>query len=346
MAMVGLKNVILAAGLFGISSTGCVSIFNAMANDTSAEMAVIAPEQENSYEPSTEIKVVTYNIAHCRGALTYDNMDQLDQDLTIDSPQQVYKCLDDIAEMLVNEDADIALLQEVDKKAVWSYDIDFMPYLAEKAGMRYYAYGARYDFVWWPFEYQRANGAWIDTVYFNMGNAILSKYPIVSVENKPFDEQSFLDWIAGEEKYLDSVINIEGKNIRVISAHLDSLDSEVRAREALRLANEVRNRGMPTVIGGDFNSILPGARYLMPLDSEMQTDNTMNVLTDSGLFEIYMLNVSPADSRYYTSNTTGLFRTMDYIIPTKDIEIKNYYVVDVELSDHKPVAATLLIGRE
>lgn len=346
MAMGILKKALLAAGILGVSSAGCASIFNALTNDYGAENRVIRETGGNRYEPETEVKVIAYNIAHCRGPLTYDNLDELDQDLTIDSPERVYKCLDDIAEMLVNENAGIALLQEVDKKAVWSYDIDFTPYLAEKAGMAYYAYGARYDFVWWPYEHQRANGTWIDTVYFNMGNAVLSKHPIVTAENKAFDEQSFLDWIAGEERYLDSVISIEGKDVRVISVHFDANNAETREREGRALINEVQSRQMPAIIGGDFNAILQEVRCHMPrYDLQQQNDETMQMLLDSGLFNFYIADVDPCDSRYYTSNTTGLFRTVDYIIPTNDIEIIDYYVVDAELSDHKPVAAVLRISQ-
>lgn len=324
------------------SSLGCVSIFHAMSRDFHAEAGIVSPAAENSYEAETEVKVISYNIAHCRGKLTYPELDDLDQDLTIDSPEQVYKCLDAIANMLIGENAGIALLQEVDRKAVWSYDIDFTPYLAEKAGMRYYAYGPRYDFVWWPYEHQRANGAWIDTVYFDMGNAVLSKYPIISAENKAFDSQGFIDWIAGEERYLDTVIDIQGKGARVISVHLDADDAEIRERESRRLVDDVRGAALPTIIGGDFNAILRQARCHMPgCDPQQQNDESMQILLDSGLFNFYMADVDPRVSSYYTSNTTDLFRTVDYILPTSDIEIMDYYVVDVELSDHKPVAAVL-----
>ena len=152
-----------------------------MANDFSAERGTIEQTVENSYEPSNEIKVITYNLAHCRGSYDFygnnervdelNRMDDLDMDLTINSPEQVYKCLDDVAEMLIREDADIVLLQETDKDATWSYGIDFTPYLAEKAGMDYYAYGSKYDFVWWYFmsiKEQTGNGLTLFTLILEM----------------------------------------------------------------------------------------------------------------------------------------------------------------------------------
>ena len=59
-----------------------------------------------------------------------------------------------------------------------------------------------------------------------------------------------------------------------------------------------------------------------------------------------MLSVDPNNTEYYTSDTENLYWTADYIIPTNDILIKDYHVIDVELSDHMPVAATLVICQE
>lgn len=58
----------------------------------------------------------------------------LTRTFSIKSPSQVYKCLDDFAELIKKENADVVLLQEVDKSSVWSYGIEFMPYIAEKQG--------------------------------------------------------------------------------------------------------------------------------------------------------------------------------------------------------------------
>ncbi|MFA5887778.1 MAG: endonuclease/exonuclease/phosphatase family protein [Candidatus Nanoarchaeia archaeon] len=341
------KKLLLFAGLAGIlSASGCVSIFNAMSNDFTAETGYVGQRAEQQYENSNELKVITYNLAHCRGSYDFygnnervdelNRMDDLDMDLTINSPEQVYKCLDDVAEMLIRENADIVLLQEVDKKAVWSYDIDFMPYLAEKAGMDYYAYGSKYDFAWWPFEHRRANGEWIDTLYFNIGNAVMSKYPIVSADNKAFNEQGFIGWIAGEERYLDTVIDINGEQARFISTHFG--DGLVESR---KMVEEARESAMPFVFGGTLHLVMPAARETCRWTNEKSVGGAQ-ALIDSGLFNMYMQNIDPLDATYFTSDTENMYWTADYIIPTMDVEITDYHVVDVELSDHMPVAATLV----
>jgi len=318
------------------------TLLNALFSDYKAETGVVSSLAENSFEPETKVKVVTFNIAYCKGPKTFEGMSSLAQALTIESPEQVYKCLDNIAEMLKAENTDIALLQEVNKKAVWSYGIDFAPYLSEKTGMGYYAYGAMHDFVWWPSIQKSPNRDVFFNLYFDTGNAIISRFPIISAENKAYDRQSFIGWIVGKERYLDTVIDIEGKNVRAISAHFNSNEAEERVKEARRLVSEAQDSEMPNIIGGDFNAILDEAKPLMPYsDLAQENDITMRIFRESGLFNLYMERVDPADADYYTSNTMNPYRTLDFIIPTKSIEIKEYYVVDVELSDHKPVAAVL-----
>lgn len=343
--MGGFKKALLVAGLLGISS-GCATIFNAMTRDFTAEHAIVGQARERQYGQPEEIKVITYNLAHCRGSYDFygnnarldelDRMDDLDMDLTINSSEQVYKCLDDVAEMLIREDADIVLLQEVDKKAVWSYGIDFTPYLAEKAGMDYYAYGSKYDFVWWPYEHQRANGEWFDTLYFNIGNAVISRYPIISAENKAFKEQGFMGWIAGEERYLDTLIDINGEKARFVSTHFGNglIESRVMIEEA-------GNSKIPFVFGGTLHILLPAARETCSWCSEEYVQAMQNLI-DSDLFNIYMTTVNPLERQYFTSDTENLYWTADYIIPTSNVRIKDYQVIDVELSDHMPVAATLV----
>ena len=321
----------------------CPTMLHAMNRNYEPETGVIEQTMPIC-EPLTEIKVVSFNIAHCRGPMTTGTAFELDYDMSIDSPQQVYKCLDDIAEMLVRENADIALLQEIDRDAVWSYGIPFTKYLAEKSGMNYYAYGARYDFLWFPFPYMRENGKIEMTMHFDMGNAILSKYPLSGCENIAFDGQSIKDWIVGEERYLSCNADINGKNVEIITTNLDAFSADNRIYESYQIIGHLQNEGLQGIIGGDLNALMPDAIPFMPNYNEAGYNETaMESLIASGMFNIYMLNVDPTDPRYHTSNTLGLFQTVDYIIPTKNIEIKDYYVVNVELSDHMPVAATIVI---
>lgn len=328
-----------AAGFLGIAGMLAPTAIHAALSDTKAEVVMLKENENNSYEESTELKVISYNIAHCRGPYDFygkSDLSDLEMDMTIESPKQVYQCLDDVAEMLIREKADIVLVQEIDKDAAWSYGIDFMPYLAKKVGMNYYAYGAKYDFLWGGYPYGGTRG-WSE-LHFNIGNAIMSRYPIISAENKAFDKRSLLDWISGEEKYLDAVVSINGKETRIISTHFNSGEIETR-----RMIEEARKSETPLIFGGTLHLIIPTEEELDP-ELKWCSADAMKLLQDSGLFSIYMLSVDPNDTSYYTSDTENLYWTADYIIPTNNILIKDYHVIDAELSDHMPVAATLVIS--
>ncbi|MDD4877740.1 MAG: endonuclease/exonuclease/phosphatase family protein [Candidatus Nanoarchaeia archaeon] len=328
-----------AAGFAGLAGMVGPTLINAALSDMNAEVVTIEENLNNSYEETTEIKIITYNIAHCRGSYDFygkSSMNDLETNMTIESPAAVYRCLDDVAEMLIKEDADIVLIQETDKDATWSFGIDFMPYLARKAGFNYYAYGAKYDFLWGGYPYGGERG-W-DILQFNMGNAIMSRYPIISAENKAFDKRSLLDWIAGEERYLDAVIDIHGKLTRVISTHFNFGEIETR-----KMIQEAENSSMPLIFGGTLHLLIPTEEDV-PEELKWCKANAMKLLYDSKLFSIYMLTVNPNDTSYYTSDTENLYWTADYIIPTNDIWIRDYQVIHAELSDHLPVSATLIIS--
>lgn len=330
--------VIVALGII----IAAVPLLNAAFSCKKAETGVVNPLSDNSYEASSEVKVLSYNMAHCRGPYDFygktTGLDDLDMDLTIESPEQVYKCLDDFAEFIINEKADIVLLQEVDKDAIWSYGIDFMPYLAEKSGLGYYAYGMKHDFTALPYIRKKADGNRIYWLYYEIGNAVLSKYPIVSAENNGFgEEKTFTSWISGEEKYLNAVIDIRGKMTRVISTHFGRGQAETR-----KIIEETRKSPLPLLFGGTLHIILPSAKETCSWCNSEYSDAMQDAI-DSGLYNIYMLGVNATDSRYFTADTENLYWTADYIIPTKDVEIKDYYVGDAGLSDHLPLTAVLEI---
>ena len=99
---------------------------------------------------------------------------------------------------------------------------------------------------------------------------------------------------------------------------------------------------MPFVFGGTLHILIPAARETCTWCSDEYMVAMQNLI-DSGLFNIYMLGVDALDKKYFTADTENLYWTADYIIPTRDVEIKDYYVADARLSDHMPVAAVLVI---
>jgi endonuclease/exonuclease/phosphatase family metal-dependent hydrolase len=173
------------------------------------------------------------------------------------------------------------------------------------------------------------------------GVAVLSRYPF-EADSVPYSRAGFIGWLIGHNHYLDATFGLGGKRFRVIDAHLDSESEQRRESEALAIISGVREKALPAIVTGDLNAIMPAAKPSMRWRM-FDNDTTMESFIDSGLFSIYMLGIDPADKSYLTGNTEELFKTVDYIVPTKDISIEEYYVVRAFGSDHLPVAAVVIV---
>jgi endonuclease/exonuclease/phosphatase family metal-dependent hydrolase len=162
------------------------------------------------------IRVMTFNIHHGEGT-----------DGKID--------LNRIAEVIVNQKADIVALQEVDRNVERTAHRDLIAELAALTGMKY-AFGKNID-------YQGGD----------YGNAVLSRYQIVKQQNHHYKMLR-----PGEQRgLLQVVLNVEGKRLLLLNTHLDH-----RQDDAERLANidEIKQilgqyKGLPVILCGDFNDI-------------------------------------------------------------------------------------------
>jgi hypothetical protein len=107
------------------------------------------------------LRVATYNIAHGRGLASH-NFQGGGAGLR-------RARLEEIGEGLRAADADIVVLQEVDVEALWSHHVDQSRVIGIHAGLPYRAVQINFDMR-------------LGVTAFRFGNAILSRYPIVSAE--------------------------------------------------------------------------------------------------------------------------------------------------------------------
>lgn len=128
-------------------------------------------------------------------------------------------------------DPDIALLQEVDDGRQRSGFVRQAEVLG-KATKRDWVYGGN----------QMAGSGPI-------GNAILTKYPVVAWKNVR------LPRIDGREQRgaLHAVLDVEGTEISVYSTHLDHRGRRDRIAGAQAIVRAARADKRPTIVGGDFN---------------------------------------------------------------------------------------------
>lgn len=221
-----------------------------------------------------ELRIMTYNIHHGTDKVGNDN-------------------LDSIVDLIEEYNPDIVGLQEVDKNLVRTNFTDQIKYLADKLSM-YYCFGANRSFI--KGEY---------------GNGILSKYPIVDVQNIK---------LQGIETrgLLKSSILIDNNKINFLVTHL-GLDYNERNNQYKVIKEYVDIFEDNLIMVGDFNS----------LGSDPNIIYLQNKLNDSGLKTLNNYN-----------NTLNVYKNksrIDYVFSSKSMKIKGYKLEKVDYSDHFPV---------
>lgn len=185
---------------------------------------------QTPYEVKDELTVFSYNIE--RGHSGNEIIQLLKSEIELKVP-------------------DIILLSEVDKGCGQNMNGEnFARVLADALNI-YYVYGVEFYDV---------------DADCEIGNAILSKYPMGNVRYKRFSNvemyylfnSSGYNYRQGGRSYIAADIKIGEKFLRVYSTHLAAsfFDAELRNEQTKELIEDAKkySYGRPIIIGGDFNS--------------------------------------------------------------------------------------------
>lgn len=186
--------------------------------------------------------------------------------------------------------ADLVGLQEVDEKTERVGGLDTLRLIAEGGGYEYYAFARAMDY---------SGGAY--------GNAILSRYPILSFETVPLFAQGVEPRSVGH-----AVVEIDGVAIDFFNTHLSVEKRDVRLRQLVQL-NELVSHFQNVILTGDFNT------------EEMQDLSLLSTLS----------SVNPrVYSSYYPGNTA-----IDHIFFTSAFTPIDVKMPMLPHSDHYPITA-------
>lgn len=192
---------------------------------------------------------------------------------------------------LVNPD--ILCLQEVDQNTIRSLFLDQPTKLNKDLSMKI-AYGIT-DSV----------------IPGKTGNLVLSKFPILSVENK----------VLPSTRYKRSALKVTLKTpigkVNVINTHL-SLSKKTRQKQIEIIKAWILEDRLPAILAGDFNTT--DMSELEPLLSFLNDPAIITNQTDIKTFK---------DHKYYAR--------IDYIFVPKTYFVKSYMVPSFHFSDHYPV---------
>ena len=211
--------------------------------------------------------------------------------------------LEPIAAALRTWDADVVLLQEVDRFRRRSGFRDQPAWLADRLGMNH-AYGANV--------LRRAEGAGQPRSEY--GLAILSRYPIVDKANTRLPNRPGLE----QRGLLRARIDIDGWLLDVYNTHWQHTSGSMRIAQAAAVRRVVAAGSYPVVLGGDFNAT-PGSP---------PTRTMASLLTDS-----WAAGVGPG----FTAPASRPGKRIDYLMHSAPLVAESAGVLDSGASDHRAV---------
>ena len=272
----------------------------------SNRVGVFKTEARSPNSPPTQaFEIVAFNIAHGRGP-TDSNWEE--------SGNEKHKRVAEIAAFLKQTKADVVVLNEVDFNSTWSGGQNQAQAIAEQAGYHYRVEQRNLDF---GFIY----GSW------RFGNAVLSRFPIREARVVDFPElAAWESWLVGHKRGVVCTIEVgDEQRVDVLAVHIETRSQTLRKDCAKQMIQLATTSDHPLLLAGDFNSIRSAIEPQPPISA-------VDLLADSSKFQFPK---SPAKT--FPSHDPN--RTIDWILPTMEMVLDGYKVLDTDLSDHLPVAA-------
>ena len=248
------------------------------------------------------LRVGAYNIAHGRGGKLGES------NWTSEVRKEEEAHLHKIAAQITEADLDIVVLNEVDFNASWSGGRNQARLIAEKSGFPYVAELYNIDIVLPFFKLQ-------------FGNAILSKLPLKDLQAIELPHVKRWEvYLAGKKNALEATVDFQGREVRIVTIHLETRDKAVRMESVEILLDRINQSDIPYILLGDFNS----------QRSEPGTESTaVETLITRGGFKTDTVAESwktlPSESPKYG---------IDWILANAPLETYNSRIINSPLSDH------------
>ncbi len=204
------------------------------------------------------VRVMTWNIRFGAGRYTPWFGDSCG-DRVLLTEAEVYDGLQKIAAKINTVKPDILLLQEVDIKSKRTAYIDQVQWLLNNTIMNYAAYASSWQAQWIPSD---------GLGRMDMGNAILSRWPIVEKERiqlaERTDQSSLVRYFYLKRCILKTRIDLPGHdNFYVLNIHAEAFSTDDTKRKHVQRFKEeldnLHNSGALFIAGGDFNLLPPGS---------------------------------------------------------------------------------------
>lgn len=247
------------------------------------------------------LRVLTFNIAHGRGLTPIQGFT---------SARKIRVNLRRIAKLIERLKPDVVALQEIDERSRWAGNFDHLDYLRLHAGYRHAVFGI--------------NNRRVGLINLSYGNAVLSRFPILSAETVVFGQRR-----VGEKGFVYVELDVAGECVPLVNLHLHFSSRAQRLRQLDLLLAWLREKDrthgahwkMPPVVCGDFNTSSAGS------------DATASLLSHLSDYGEYALHPQSG----YTFPSPLPRRTLDFIFLPPGCGDARCEIIRSFASDHRPV---------
>ncbi len=302
-----------------------------------------------------EFKALSYNIGFC--AYTQDFSFFMDggESSRAKSEESVYEVLSGIETLLKNENADIVMMQEVDKNSTRSHHIDQQAYIADSMSSYDSIFSINYDSPYLLYPFLEPHGKSVS------GMLTMSKYDIDSSIRRSLPiETSLMKLVDLDRCYSVSRIRTDNdKQLVLYTVHLSAYTSDgTIATQQLKLLIEDMKaeceNGNYVICAGDFNKdLLMDSGSVFGVSDEEYT--WAQAFPTDMLSSTSLSLVAPFDEKRPVAscrNTDEPYRsegqfnvTLDGFIVSDNIDVSKADVIDTKFmySDHNPVYMTFTL---
>jgi len=253
--------------LLGIGCSLLSACGEPMADDFNFDRQPVAIFRSNSVSPvpapPTELRVMAWNIKY--GAARIDFWFDLWGDRVHLQREEVQRNLAQIYSLIREVDPDVLVTEEIEVNSQRSAYVDMVQGILDHTALRYAAY-----IQTWNSRYVPSEGLG----RMDMGNAIFSKYPILSAERIRQVDRTDIDAVT-RTFYLHRMIGravIDVGGVQPLAAyvvHTEAYDQDgTKQKHIQQIFDELSSEKLPFIIGGDFNELPSSALKLSDFPDE------------------------------------------------------------------------------